>query len=833
MKQNDILQQGWRILQIDPCETIALEEICASNKWISAHHFPAQVHDILCENGILPQEIKIGWCETAEWVSNYDWVYRCQFERKKRSDLTQITFGGLDTFADIYLNGKKIGSTNDFYLPYTFDISDVIEEQNDLILHFHNANDVVAKQPYKEEWSQTILRQKVVRKPIHDFPAGVTKGSNYQGAVRFFQPIGVYQRITVSYFDQAHIEEDHMITRVQAPYKEGEFEVWLQGKNGDRVTAKLFDEEGNTVAFGEKSVNSNWETILILHVDNPSLWYPIGFGAQYRYTAQVCLYENGTIKDSVTRKVGFKEVITDQNLGFKINGYLIRLYGGSTDPFQGYSHCFDVKRVNRIFDMIENANMNCMRLWGEGIPYDDELYEQADRRGILIWQEFFMGHGAYPDTNEYRDLCSQEAVALIKRLRYRACLLMWCGGNETIMGSEYVDKQKHVYGKEIVLEDFPKLVEKYDAGRYYHVNSPYGGEWANDPRVGDFHVYEGVWAYPYAEYPNFISEDIKTAPPCMHSLKRMIKGDIWPDDYSPIFTNDDTFCMPDTWMERSHHAANGHLKTGPYWEYYDAKTPEDHLYRFAASAAQGMRRWTEKMRQGSPDGLVPAENRIKGHMACKLLDTWPKVYCSIIDFFQEGFHSYYAVARAQRPIALSFQTTPNGYRLWLANDSCRDVNGKVKFGFFDIQHNCFAQTKEFDAEMKAGNSGIILNLDQFTFFPKTYLLYANFTDEQQNIFDYVIDYADIERHYKFPKAKLTVRVDGNDLLIETDSFARCIEITARNGDNEFGWLFSDNYFDLLPGDVKRVRVKAGGSGIITLKPHYSQAVTVEYKEEEK
>lgn len=832
MRINCNLETGWEILKIAPCEKADLEKANTESGWLLASRFPMQVHDILLDHGVLPEEVRLGWCESAEWVADYDWLYRCAFKRKRKSDKTIIHFGGLDTFADIYLNGKLIGQTNDFYLPYTFDVTNDIEEDNILMIHFHRANGEVGKYTYKEEWRETILPCKAVRKPIHDFESGVKNGSNYQGAVHWYQPVGVYQRITVSYFEEAHFTEEHFVPRVHAPYEEGTLIASLKGKNGSRVTVEVLDEGGECVAFGERQVTGEWEETIILKVTDPKLWYPRTFGPQTRYTAIAALYDNDrNMFDRLERKIGFREVVSDGDLGFKINGHLIRLYGGSTDPFQGYSHCFDSKRVNRILNMIENANMNCLRMWGEGIPYDDELYEQADQRGVLIWQEFFLGHGAYPDTEEYRELCTKEAIALIKRLRWRPCLLMWCGGNETIMGSEYVDKKKHVFGAEMVLSDFPKLVEKYDKGRYYHVSSPYGGEWANDPRKGDFHVYEGVWAYPYAEYPNFISEEIKTAAPCMHSLKKMIKGDVWPKGYSPIYRNDDQFPMPDTWMERSHHPANGHLKTGPYWEYYDADNGYDHLYRFAASAAQAMRKWVEKVRQGSRDGNVKPEERIKGHLACKLLDTWPKVYCSIIDFFGEGFHSYYAVAAAQRPVALSFQTTPNGYRLWLSNDSPKKVLGKAKFGFFDIEKNEFTQTKEFFAEMDKENSGIILNLDPFTFFPKTNLLYASFEDEENGITDFVIDYADIERHYKFPKAELSVELLGDELLIRTDRFARCIEITAEKDGNEFGWLFSDNYFDFLPGDCKRVKIKAGGSGTIRVKPHYSHEVTVEYKEE--
>ncbi len=87
----------------------------------------------------------------------------------------------------------------------------------------------------------------------------------------------------------------------------------------------------------------------------------------------------------------------------------VRLFGGSLDPLQGYTHCYQPEREQRLFEMVENANMNTLRIWGEGIPLPDAFYEECDRRGILVWQEFFLGHGAYPDSQKIRELCKKRS----------------------------------------------------------------------------------------------------------------------------------------------------------------------------------------------------------------------------------------------------------------------------------------------------------------------------------------------------------------------------------------------------------------------------------------
>jgi hypothetical protein len=397
---------------------------------------------------------------------------------------------------------------------------------------------------------------------------------------------------------------------------------------------------------------------------------------------------------------------------------------------------------------------------------------------------------------------------------------MWCGGNETVMGAEHDGKL--VNGTPILLEDFPRLLAELDPGRYYHPSSPSGGAWANDPREGDYHTYNCVIEYPYGEYPNFMSECIRTAPPVLHSLRRFVKGDLWPRGYDGKFRHGDTFPFPENWAARTHHSAKGHIKTGPYWEFYDADTPEDLIYRFAASYGKDLRRELEHVRMGSPDGDVPQSKRSKGFCSCKLLDTWPKIYCAIIDYYQEGFIPYYTTKRGLRPLLLCFDRK-DSIRLWLCNDSAGDFTGRVKLGLYHLETERFIAEETFPVSMGQGESGIVRDLAAFRyFFPKETLLTAVLEDGGGAALSDSIDYVTEERRLKFPDAVLSAEVSGGEISVTTDRFARCVEILGEKDGDPFGWLFSDNYFDLLPGTVKKIKVVDGpGRGSITLKAHYS------------
>ena len=187
--------------------------------------------------------------------------------------------------------------------------------------------------------------------------------------------------------------------------------------------------------------------------------------------------------------------------------------------------------------------------------------------------------------------------------------------------------------------------------------------------------------------------------------------------------------------------------------------------------------------------------RSKGHFSCKLNDTWPKIYCAVIDYFQEGYIPYYATKQAQEPVLVCFDIRTETINLWLVNDSAEDIRGTVTFRLFSLPENRFVSEKVVDASMPQGGADIVLNLDYLQHFRKYHLLYACFKNEAGEVVNYSIDFVDIERHISFPDARLEVRTEGNALLITTDRFARCVEISGNDDGDEFGWRFEDNYFE--------------------------------------
>lgn len=830
----NVLGEGWSLLQIEPCGSLDLDRIRRSGNWLPIGKMPAQVQDVLLEHGKIPKDFLTGWCEEVNWMAEYDWVYRVVFVRdRKYSDcFAKIVFQGLDTFADVYLNGRLIMRHENFYLPGEAVADGLLEDENELVIHFHRVGDILEAKPFPEEWKGNIPAVKRVRKPVHDFDPHNKWGAEYQGAVPYFQAVGVYRDIIVEYYGKNEITDCGVRAFADADF-DGCVHLELQGICDAKeiaVVYKIVDQDGVPAAEGKifpQTEGGKWRLEQQIAVDKPNLWYPIGYGTPYLYRLHISLEADGTPVSARIKKIGFKHVETLSPLEFIINGKRTRIWGGSLDPLQGWTHCFLRERAERMFALVENGHYNTLRIWGEGIPLPDEFYDMADEKGFLIWQEFFMGYGPVPETPEYIEAYQKEAVTLIKRLRHHASLLMWCGGNETIMGAE-VNFQTP-YGKKVLLDLFPALVNRLDPGRYYHPTSPYFGEWSDDPRVGDVHTLDRIIWYPYRNYPNFVTEHCVTAPPALHSLRKIVRGELFPDGYTGLVKNDTELIMPKNWIERSSVGSLGQRKSGPYWEFYDADTMEDMIYRFGAAAGKELRRYCEMVRRGSKYETDPA-HRSKGYVTCKLLDTWPKIYCSTIDFFLEGYIPYYTILRGFSPVMASFQKDDN-LRLWIVNDSGDTFRGRVTFGAYDLIRETYYKQDSREVTIEHCDAKVLFDYAQYHFVPMECVLYARIEDEEGSLVYQAVDYLDVERQLKFPDVKLSVTVEGDELAISGDRFVRCVEIlgVTEEGD-DLGWLFSDNYFDLMPGETRRVRILARDHGVIRVKGHYcKEAAVVNYR----
>ena len=209
MKKRTALTKGWELRQ------------AGEDEWMPVSRMPAQVADILIEKGVLAEEVKLGWCQSARWIPEHEWEYRVTFRKPERSRCN-LVMEGLDTLADIYLNGRHIGTHDDFYLPCRLDISDRCDAKNELVIRFRSVLEWLAHKEMPEHLKNAVLKCKLLRKPIHDFPMeNVGEDAEYQGAIPSFTPVGVYGDIYLETWDSVRITGDKISTLLEKEMSTG------------------------------------------------------------------------------------------------------------------------------------------------------------------------------------------------------------------------------------------------------------------------------------------------------------------------------------------------------------------------------------------------------------------------------------------------------------------------------------------------------------------------------------------------------------------------------------------------------------------------------------
>lgn len=189
---------------------------------------------------------------------------------------------------------------------------------------------------------------------------------------------------------------------------------------------------------------------LPVSIENPHLWMPNGWGEPSLYKFTASLSVDGVEIAKQERNVGLRTVrvvMDDDEHGksfyFVVNGKPMFAKGANFIPDDALLPNVTQERYKRIFEDVKAANMNMLRVWGGGIYEDDEFYDEADRNGILIWQDFMFACSSYPHDPLFVGRVEAEAEYNIKRLRGHASLAMWCGNNEIYEAMRYWGWQRN------------------------------------------------------------------------------------------------------------------------------------------------------------------------------------------------------------------------------------------------------------------------------------------------------------------------------------------------------------------------------------------------------
>lgn len=784
---------------------------------------PGTVHQDLLNHNRIPDPFYGMNEEVVQWVENEDWMYRTSFvvdEHQLSRDAAVLEMDGLDTYADVFLNGALILRSDNMFVGYKVQVKPVLRKGvNRLLVRFRSPVKEVLPQLQTNGFDYPASNDHSPwRTSVYTRKAPYSYGWDW--GIRL-ATCGIWRPVRLVFSDVARIE-DYYVCQDAVTQAKADVDNRLEINNvtSSTVSALLKVDyhysDGDTKEIKKQiELRPGANTVsLPVSIENPHLWMPNGWGEPSLYKFTASLSVDGVEIAKQERNVGLRTVrvvMDDDEHGksfyFVVNGKPMFAKGANFIPDDALLPNVTQERYKRIFEDVKAANMDMLRVWGGGIYEDDEFYDEADRNGILIWQDFMFACSSYPHDPLFFGRVESEAEYNIKRLRGHASLAMWCGNNEIYEAMRYWGWQRK-YSAEafaemergynvLFRELLPQMVERLDGKRFYMHSSPYEANWGrpNSWKTGDSHNW-GTWhgRKPFESFdtdvPRFMSEYGFQAFPEMKTIR--------------TFAEEKDFELESPVMNAHQKAdiGNALIKQTMGLYYRVPEKFEDLVYVGLVLQGQGMRHGIEAHRRNRPYCM--------GSLFWQLNDSWPVVSWSGIDYYGNWKALMYQSKRAFAPILINAIKEGDDLCVYLVSDELQDHDG-VRLDVELMDFDGKAHGKWTQSGRLAANTSVLFMKKragelQGKLSAATSLLHFTLkTKKGVTLADDVFYFA-YPKDQKLPEANIETSVRGRgdaiEMTLKTDKLARDIfvEVPVQ------GVRFTDNFFDLLPGQRKKITI---------------------------
>lgn len=650
-----VLDAGWEFRQL--ADGTPSAGPAQARQWHRATT-PGTVHTDLFDNGLIADPYRGAPEAGLQWIGLADWEYRTTFDVSRdardapRSDLV---FEGLDTFAEVFLNGEKLLDADNAFRTWRVPVQQRLRVgSNELRVVLRSP---IAKllprvqamphriagnypSPYGDE-PKDAMTANFVRKPGYHY--GWDWGPRYVTA-------GIWKPVRLQSWSRARIdnlqlrqdrvtEERADITAVAAidAVRAGRYTARLWRTDPDGARALVATQQVSLAA----GINQVTQTF---GIDRPRRWFPAGYGAQPLYRFDLELLDRTQVIDARGERTGLRSVALRRDedtkgrgFAFTVNGIAIFAKGANAIPFDMFQPRVTTAQLRRVLQSAVDANMNMIRNWGGGYYESDAFFDIADELGLLVWQDFMFGGGMQPAFDPaFRANVVAEARDQVRRLRNHPSIVLWCGNNEEEIAWKYWGHGKTLKEADPVFaqrvwdgyaqlfgHDLRRVVEEEAGGIAYWPSSPSDdmAEVANTPSSGDMHYWE-VWgnpARPPSAYldvtPRFMSEYGLQAWPVQRTIDHFVARDEQRVD-APVIEAHQKF-MAGKGNERLLHYVR--------MEFGEPRDFGDFVYLSQVMQAEGIGLAARHHRASRPYTM--------GSLYWQLNDVWPGASWSGIDWF--------------------------------------------------------------------------------------------------------------------------------------------------------------------------------------------------------
>lgn len=631
-----------------------LAEITHSSLAVRPCSVPGNFELDLLAHGLIPEPF-FGLNITAlrPFESTHVWYFRrFDCEPPSAAETPALIFEGLDCFAEIFLNGRAIGSAANALIEHVFSADNLRATGNELVVHLRPAAEEARKFDYPAGALGHVCSYESlhVRKPAHAFgwdimPRAVSAGI-WRPVRLEFLPLARFESVwletTVATETEAQLTL-HFRTRLPAGDLSG-YRVALEGACGEsrfRAEGPVFFEAGR-IAFSVKK---------------PRRWWPRHRGEPALYDVEVRLLHGQRECDRAgfrhgIRTVGLRRTSVTDDTGrgefcFYVNGERTFILGTNWVPADAF-HSRDAARLPRMLALAEECGVNLIRCWGGNVYESREFFSFCDEHGIMVWQDFGLACAVYPQTDDFARAIEVEARAVVRRLRQHASLVVWAGDNECDLAYDWYHRPA-AHRNRLTREVLPRVLAGEDPSRPYLPSSPCVDEPAAplDRRyLPEAHLWgpRDYFKSPfYTQSPcHFASEIGYHGCPSPDSVRRFISPEkLWPPGNDEWLLHG-TSPIPgyDLWdfrielMRKQAREMFGPLPDNLDEFAWRSQCVQAEANKFFIELFRGMK-W-----------------RRTGLIWWTLIDGWPQFSDAVVDYYFEKKLAFDFVRRAQQPLLL-------------------------------------------------------------------------------------------------------------------------------------------------------------------------------------
>lgn len=765
---------------------------------------PGCTYLALLENGRIENPF-YGTNETsAAALAEQSYIYRRRFTVSAEwlhMDHIDLVLDGVDTFADVLVNGSLAGKTENAYRMWQFPVKELLREGiNELEIRLEAPHRLIRALQKKRPLAGMgigIPGISYVRKPQYHF--GWDWGPN-------LPPAGVTGSIQLSGYNTAKLEhvtvsQEHMEGKVKLRLRAA-CKSWNE-KAALQLVWEVRDPDGACLRR-QIAVTGN-ETEDTLLIAKPQLWWCNGMGKQPLYT--VCLSlrtEEDEELDFRSFRVGLRRIDLNMekdqwgnNFQFHINGVPLFAKGANWIPADSFINRVSEETLEFYIKSAKEANMNMLRVWGGGYYETDTFYKLCDRYGILVWQDFAFACRAYPlDEAGFLENVKEEVRDQVFRLQHHASLALWCGNNELqleeLLWARDRELRKTIH--EFFFETLEKWIREADSDTPYWYGSPSDkepGKRANSFSCGDTHLWQ-IWhglmpIEAFRRFPTrFCSEFGLESLPSKNAIA--------------AFTDVHTASLDSPDMLQHQKSSRGNQKLMYYvtQRYHHPADLEGAIYFTQIMQAEGIRSGVEYWHRN--------KGRCNGALYWQYNDCWPTVSWSGIDYLGQYKALHYLARSFYAPISIASERKGRKIAVHVINDRQQEWEGFLRW-------RCIRQSGE---ELSSGRQRIKVQQtgvsDEISFSfekllcgekPQNAVLLLSLYDRTGKIAarnQFLVPEKKIR--FEKPEYQANVKLDGKygRLFLQSDRFAHYVEVAIEG----IVQNFSDNYFDLVRGEEKEI-----------------------------